>query len=108
MCTLSFDRAVDLQFVPVYSTFIVEKRSNICKDMLPTLVSSSLSLVQKPIPIFTELPDRAQLLKSWNAAVAFLEVLGMSAHSSGFTEEKQESIRSGSSILRMQFEPCNF
>jgi len=45
--------------------FIVEEWSNICKDMLPRLVSSSLSLVQKQTPIFTELPDGAQLLKSW-------------------------------------------
>ena len=45
--------------------YIVEEWSNICKDVPPRLVCSSLSLVQKPIPIFTELQDGTQLLKIW-------------------------------------------
>ena len=47
--------------------FTVDEWSNICKDtrMLPSLASSSLSVVQKPILIFAELPDWAELLKSW-------------------------------------------
>ena len=75
--------------------------------MLPRLVSSSLALVQKPISILTELPEGAQLLKRWTECSRGLELLGLSAHSSGFTEEKKESIRSGSSILRTQFELCS-